>query len=506
MALGRRPWSSQRLSPRGTASALDPIGGQRPREESGYPLAALADAEQQLGQLGAEGIAGALQLAQIGGGGGERGVVEGVLDVLDRRPHLAEQPGVAVAQRVDRAPRREVGLSGRPGDQPGDVAGAQRVVAEAAGEDGAVRPGGDLAAARVREGQVAQEVAQEGEERPLLAPARPSAASQAGSRCAEKSCIIGAMTEAAAPNRIEARGLTKHFGSVHAVSDLSFSVEPGSVTGFLGPNGAGKTTTLRMILGLAKPDSGEATIGGRHYADLADPTRTVGAVLESNSFHPGRTALNHLRIYCAAAGLPDSRAKEVLAEVGLADSAGRRAGGFSLGMRQRLALATALLGNPSVLVLDEPTNGLDPEGVAWLRGFLRNIADQRQCAVLVSSHLLAEVEQTVDRIVILARGRLIRQGTLDELRSGAAGSVSVRGPDLVGLRSAITVIGPHVTVSAANGESLNVTGATAEQVGRAAWSRQLELHQLVTENVSLEEVFLELTADKAIRGSEVAGI
>jgi ABC-2 type transport system ATP-binding protein len=314
------------------------------------------------------------------------------------------------------------------------------------------------------------------------------------------------MTEAVAPNRIEARGLTKHFGSVQAVSDLSFSVEPGSVTGFLGPNGAGKTTTLRMILGLAKPDSGEATIGGRHYADLADPTRTVGAVLESNSFHPGRTALNHLRIYCAAAGLPDSRANEVLAEVGLADFAGRRAGGFSLGMRQRLALATALLGNPSVLVLDEPTNGLDPEGVAWLRGFLRNIADQRQCAVLVSSHLLAEVEQTVDRIVILARGRLVRQGTLAELRSGAAGSVSVRGPDLVGLRSAITVIGPHVTVSAANGESLNVTGATAEQIGRAAWSKQLELHQLVTENVSLEEVFLELTADKAIRGSEVAGL
>ena len=156
-------------------------------------------------------------------------MVEGVLDILDRGPYLAEQPGVAVAQRVDRAPGREVGLGGRPSDQPGDVAGAQRVVAEAAGEDGAVRPGGDLAAARVREGQVAQEVAQEGEERPLLAPARPSAASQAGSRCAEKSCIITAMTEAVAPNRIEARGLTKHFGSVHAVSDLSFSVEPGSV-------------------------------------------------------------------------------------------------------------------------------------------------------------------------------------------------------------------------------------------------------------------------------------
>lgn len=312
------------------------------------------------------------------------------------------------------------------------------------------------------------------------------------------------MAEPVAPNRIEVRGLTKHFGEIRAVSDLSFSVEPGSVTGFLGPNGAGKTTTLRMILGLAKPDAGEATIGGRPYVDLADPTRTVGAVLESNSFHPGRTALNHVRIYCAAAGIPDSRATEVLADVGLTDSARRRAGGFSLGMRQRLALATALIGNPQVLILDEPTNGLDPEGVAWLRGFLRQIADERECAVLVSSHLLAEVEQTVDRIVILARGRLIRQGTLAELRSGAAGSISVRGLDPVALRSAIANIGPHVTVSAGDGESLTVTGATAEEVGRAACSKQLELHQLVTENVSLEEVFLELTTDKPDSESTVA--
>jgi ABC-2 type transport system ATP-binding protein len=301
----------------------------------------------------------------------------------------------------------------------------------------------------------------------------------------------------AAANRIDVRGLTKRFGDVHAVTDLTFSVEPGSITGFLGPNGAGKTTTLRMILGLAAADAGDATIGGRHYADLDDPTRTVGAVLESNSFHPGRTARNHLRIYCAAAGLPDSRADEVLGEVGLSDAARRRTGQFSLGMRQRLALATALLGNPSVLILDEPTNGLDPEGVAWLRGFLRDVADSHNCAVLVSSHLLAEVEQTVDRIVILARGRMIQEGTLSELRAGSAGTVTVRGPDTAALTAALTALGSQVTVSpsAADPATLVVTGATAEEIGRAAWSQHLEVHQLVTENASLEDVFFRLTAD-----------
>jgi ABC-2 type transport system ATP-binding protein len=232
------------------------------------------------------------------------------------------------------------------------------------------------------------------------------------------------------PVRVEVRGLTKSFGPVLAVSDLSFTVEPGTVTGFLGPNGAGKTTTLRAILGLLRADAGTATFDGVPYHDLADPIRTVGAVLET-AFHPARSGRDHLRVYCRAAGLPVSRADEVLAQVGLADAGRRRAGGYSLGMRQRLALATALLGDPSVLVLDEPANGLDPEGIQWLRGFMRHLAHEQGRSILVSSHLLTEVEQTADRVVIVGAGKLVREGTLAELRSGAdgAGTVLVRSPE-----------------------------------------------------------------------------
>ncbi|MBC7275690.1 MAG: ATP-binding cassette domain-containing protein [Nocardioides sp.] len=214
--------------------------------------------------------------------------------------------------------------------------------------------------------------------------------------------------------RIEARGLTKHYGGIAAVDDVSFTVEPGSVTGFLGPNGAGKTTTLRMILGLVRPDRGRATIGGTAYADLAAPLEIVGAALDSTGFHPGRAGLDHLRIYAAAAALPSSRATTVLDAVGLGDVGSRKVGGYSLGMRQRLALATALLGDPSVLVLDEPANGLDPEGILWLRRFLKEYADTGR-SVLVSSHVLTEMQQLVDRAVILHRGRLIRQATLVDL-------------------------------------------------------------------------------------------
>ena len=220
------------------------------------------------------------------------------------------------------------------------------------------------------------------------------------------------------PTRVEIRGLSKSFGPVRAVSDLNFTVEPGTVTGFLGPNGSGKTTTLRMLLGLLHPDAGTATIGGTPYAELAEPVRTVGAVLET-SFHPARSGRNHLRVYCRAAGLPVTRADEVLAQVGLTEAADRRAGGYSLGMRQRLALAAALLGDPAVLVLDEPANGLDPEGIQWLRGFLRHLAEQQGRTVLVSSHLLSEMEQTADRVVIVGAGRLVREGTLADLRAGA---------------------------------------------------------------------------------------
>ena len=306
-------------------------------------------------------------------------------------------------------------------------------------------------------------------------------------------CIIEAVTETEPP-RIVVNGLTKHFGDVRAVSDLSFTVEPGSVTGFLGPNGAGKTTTLRMILGLARADSGDATIAGRHYVDLADPTRMVGAVLEANSFHPGRTARNHVRIYCTAAGIPASRADEVLALVGLTEAANKRTGGFSLGMRQRLALATALIGNPKVLILDEPANGLDPEGIAWLRTLMRHLAETQGCTVLVSSHVLSEVEQTVDRVVILARGQLIRQGTLEELASGTVGTVVARSPDPDALRAAVASISSDVSTTAEPDGSLRITGATPEQVGRAAWSKNVELHHLVGEQASLEELFLSLTA------------
>lgn len=214
--------------------------------------------------------------------------------------------------------------------------------------------------------------------------------------------------------------LRKSFGSVRAVDDLSFTVAPGTVTGFLGPNGAGKTTTLRMILGLVRPSAGTATIGGLPYAAISKPVTTVGAVLEESGFHPGRTARNHLLVICAAAGLPPARAGEVLAQVGLADVARRRVGGFSLGMRQRLAIAGALLGAPDVLVLDEPGNGLDPEGVHWLRGLLRTFAD-RGGTVLVATHVLAEVTQLADHVVVIAGGRLLHESPLQEIAAAGSG-------------------------------------------------------------------------------------
>lgn len=217
--------------------------------------------------------------------------------------------------------------------------------------------------------------------------------------------------------RVVVRGLTKSYGPVAAVSDLSFTVEPGTVTGFLGPNGAGKTTSLKMILGLVSPDSGTATIGGRPYADLAEPRRMVGAALDASGFHPARTGRNHLRVYCTATGLPDRRADDVLESVGLSAAAHRRVRGYSLGMRQRLAIATALLGDPKVLILDEPANGLDPDGIRWMRDALRELARSGR-TVLVSSHLLWEVEQLVDRVVILSQGRAVGHGRLDEIARG----------------------------------------------------------------------------------------
>ena len=295
------------------------------------------------------------------------------------------------------------------------------------------------------------------------------------------------------PVRVEVAGLTKTFGAVRAVDDLSFTVEPGSVTGFLGPNGAGKTTTLRMALGLLVADSGGATFNGRAYRDLPEPTRTVGAVLET-AFHPARSGRNHLRVYCRAAGFPLTRADEVLHQVGLADAGNRRAGGYSLGMRQRLALATALLGDPAVLVLDEPANGLDPEGIQWLRGFLRHLAHVEGRTVLVSSHLLAEVEQTVDRVVIVGAGRLVREGSIAELRAGAegAGSVVVRGPEVT--RLAPLLEGPGRAVAVEDGTRLTVTGATTDQVGATAFAAGIELHELASHSSGLEQIYFQLTS------------
>src|SRR4051794_21376375 len=294
------------------------------------------------------------------------------------------------------------------------------------------------------------------------------------------------------PVRIEVRGLSKAFGSVQAVSDLGFTVEPASVTGFLGPNGAGKTTTLRMVLGLERPDAGTATFNGAPYASLPEPVKTVGAVLET-AFHPARSGRNHLRVYCRAAGLPLSRADEVLTEVGLAEAGGRRAGGYSLGMRQRLALATALLGDPPVLVLDEPANGLDPEGIQWLRGFLRALAHDQGRTVLVSSHLLAEVEQTVDRVVIVGAGRLVREASIEQLRSGAdgAGTVLVRSPDADRLADVLRTDGTRV--SSEDG-TLTVTGTTPAEVGRRAFAAGIELHELRSHTSGLEEIYFQLTS------------
>jgi ABC-2 type transport system ATP-binding protein len=280
-------------------------------------------------------------------------------------------------------------------------------------------------------------------------------------------------------------------------------VEPGSVTGFLGPNGAGKTTTLRMVLGLMNPDAGTATFDGTPYAALPTPLRTVGAVLET-AFHPARSGRNHLRVYCRAAGIPVARADEVLVQVGLADAGNRRAGGYSLGMRQRLALATALLGDPAVLVLDEPANGLDPEGIQWLRGFLRHLAHEQGRTVLVSSHLLSEVEQTVDRVVIVGAGRLVREGSMEQLRSGAdgAGTVLVRGPEMGRFAAVLSAAGTNVTQ---DDGVLTVTGSTPAEIGHRAFAAGIELHELRPRTSGLEEIYFQLTSGQEQFAAPPAG-
>ncbi|WP_019137758.1 ABC transporter ATP-binding protein [Cellulomonas massiliensis] len=287
--------------------------------------------------------------------------------------------------------------------------------------------------------------------------------------------------------------LTKTFGHVRAVDDLTFEVRPGRVTGFLGPNGAGKTTTLRMLLGLVRPTSGTATIGGRRYAELPRPTSVVGAALEAASFHPGRTALDHLRSYAPQVPVTDARAREVLATVGLAEVADRRVGGFSLGMRQRLALATTLLGDPQVLVLDEPANGLDPEGIRWLRVFLRSLAAQGR-TVLVSSHVLSEVEQTVDDVVIIAGGRLVHESSLADLAAMTTTRVRVVSPDVDGLARLVQASGWRVGPDGAGPGWVELEGVETPEVGAAAFRAGLELHTLTRVDPGLEGLFLELVS------------
>ncbi len=296
------------------------------------------------------------------------------------------------------------------------------------------------------------------------------------------------------PTAIEVQGLVKQFGRSHpvvAVDDLTFRVEPGRITGFLGPNGAGKTTTLRCLVGLVRQTSGTALVGGLPYAQLHQPSTVVGAALEASGFHPARTALEHLRIRAAAVGLPTSACDSMLDFVGLSDAKNRKAGQFSLGMSQRLSLAMALLPDPSVLILDEPANGLDPAGIAWLRHFLRGLAAEGR-TILVSSHLLAEVRQTVDDVVIIDKGRLIRSGPLRDV-IGTDGIVRVVGPDLAALAAAIGQAGGTV---AGAGSELTVTGMTAAQVGHVAWQQGVELHELTTDHAELEQVFLQLTTER----------
>ncbi len=294
---------------------------------------------------------------------------------------------------------------------------------------------------------------------------------------------------------IEAKGLTKHYGATVAVDDLSFTVPPGQVTGFLGPNGAGKSTTMRLILGLDAPDSGSVTVGGRPYAAWRRPLLAAGALLEAKAFHGGRTARNHLLCLADSNGISRARVDEVLDLVGLRSMARRRAGGFSLGMSQRLGIAAALLGDAPVVMLDEPVNGLDPEGVVWIRTLLRTLAAEGR-TVLLSSHLMSEMAMTADRLVIIGRGRLIVQATMaDFLAAGSGSSVTVRSPQARELAALLTARG--ATVTRQDGDTLAVTGSTPEEIGELARADGLTLTGLTADQATLEDRYMELTRDAA---------
>ena len=292
---------------------------------------------------------------------------------------------------------------------------------------------------------------------------------------------------------IEVSDITKRYGEALAVDSLTFTVQPGHVTGFLGPNGAGKSTTLRVILGLDRPDRGEATVDGRRFGALIRPLHQVGALLDATAVHPGRSAGAHLSSLARANGIGVRRVPELLETVGLEKVAKRRVGGFSLGMKQRLGIAAALLGDPAVLLFDEPVNGLDPEGVRWLRELLQSLAAEGR-TILVSSHLLSEMAQTADRLVVIGRGRLIADTTTSEfIASGSASRIVVRSPYAGDL--ARVLIGDGGNVDALEDGALGVTGLPIDRVGHLAATAGLELHELRADHASLEEAFMQLTAD-----------
>ena len=295
----------------------------------------------------------------------------------------------------------------------------------------------------------------------------------------------------ASTHAIDVKALSKSFGSLKAVRELSFSVRYGSIVGFVGPNGAGKTTTLRILVGHIRPDDGHALVAGRPYRDLTDPLGTVGAVLETRAMHPGRSGRNHLRILALQAGVPMSRVDELVRTVGLEAAAGRRVSGYSLGMRQRLALAAALLGDPAILLLDEPTNGLDPEGIRWLREFLRSLASEGR-AVLVSSHGLAELALTVDEVVVIGHGQLITQRPLADLAGMAGGTtvqISVSDPEI--LAGLLREQGHQVLEC--SGEVVTVAGSDARAVSRIAFRHDIGVDRLTVDEPSLEEAYFRLT-------------
>jgi len=285
--------------------------------------------------------------------------------------------------------------------------------------------------------------------------------------------------------------LTKRYGATVAVDDLSFSIRRGTIAGFLGPNGAGKTTTFRMLVGLAAPTSGTAQVLGQPYGTMRDPILRVGAMLEVSGYHPARSARNHLLVLARTADIPDGRVDELLGLVELDQAADRAVGGFSSGMRQRLGLAAALLGDPELLLLDEPANGLDPKGIRWLRQFLRNLAHERGKTVLVSSHILAEVAQMVDEVVIINRGRLITQGSVDTVVAHLGRTVAIRSPDATRLADLLNR--QEATVTRHDDDRLLVSGVDIEEVGRLAAAQNLVLYELREQGLSLEETFLALT-------------